>query len=118
MRRRVADLLRKQSRRPQEVLDGESMLAGEAAPESDLEGLWENEWSERLEKMALEKVRRRVGMKQYQMYYCYVVQEWAVDEVMETLGVSRTQVYAAKSRVGVVYEAALRELEEEGGGEV
>ncbi|MDE2681680.1 MAG: sigma-70 family RNA polymerase sigma factor [Verrucomicrobiota bacterium] len=117
VRRRVADLLRKQARRPQGVRDWESVLALELGPESDLEVLWEKEWSARLELMALEKVRRRVGMKQYQMYYCYVVQEWEVVEVMETLGVSRGQVYSAKSRVGMVYEAALMELEEEGEGE-
>ena len=60
--------------------------------------------------MAFAKVRQRVVMKQYQIFYCYVVQEWSVDQVRETLGVSADQVYTAKRRVGKVFEASLVEL--------
>lgn len=110
VRRRVVDHLRKRGVRPQGVADGEALAEVEGAVLQELEAVWEEEWRDRLVNIALAKVRRRVGMKQYQIFYCYVVQEWAVDQVRETLGVSADQVYTAKRRVGKVFEAALVEL--------
>lgn len=64
--------------------------------------------------LALERVKRRVGPKQFQIFHAYMMQEWTMREVMETLGVSNRQVYMAKYRVGNKFEEELVRLREEG----
>jgi RNA polymerase sigma factor (sigma-70 family) len=63
---------------------------------------------------ALERARRKVSPKQFQIYDAHVVKGWPVEKVMENLGVSRSQVFLAKCRVGKIVESELRNLERDG----
>jgi hypothetical protein len=65
-----------------------------------LEQIWEQEWQSNLLHLAMERVRRQVTAKQFQMFDLYVTQEWPMDLVTSTLGVSAARVYMAKMRVG------------------
>jgi RNA polymerase sigma-70 factor (ECF subfamily) len=113
---RIADQLRKRTR----LGSGETDVAREefstrdvadipASPEA--ESVWENEWRVNLMKVALENVKRLVKEEHYQMFDFYVVKEWPVGKVAQTLGVSTGQVYLAKFRVGALIKKEVRRLE-------
>ena len=117
VRFKLGDRFRKQKRRAEKaemvsldvVDEGQILDSGEMA----LEKIWDEEWGKQLIDMALERVKQLVGHRQYQIFYCYVIQEQKAEEVAEFLGVSRGQVYVAKNRVGKVYEGELRILRKE-----
>jgi RNA polymerase sigma factor (sigma-70 family) len=81
-------------------------------PKADvLERMWESEWLENLTTSALEKVKVQVSPKQFQIFHCYVIQEWDAKKVQDHLKVSIAQVYLAKHRVGVIFRRELKLLE-------
>ena len=113
LRSRMADHARKNGRRvPTVSLEYEGLPAVRGRDE--FKQLWNNEWSKRMVSLALERVKRRVGPKQFQIFHAYMMQEWTMREVTETLGVSNRQVYMAKYRVGGKFEEELVRLREEG----
>lgn len=61
--------------------------------------VWDEEWARNLADAAIERVKRRVGAKQFQMFDLYVIKDWPVREVAKTLHVHIAQVYLAKHRV-------------------
>jgi RNA polymerase sigma-70 factor (ECF subfamily) len=70
------------------------------APEAGVVSeVWEEEWARSLADAAIERVKRRVGAKQFQMFDLYALKEWPVGEVARTLHVNIAQVYLAKHRV-------------------
>lgn len=66
----------------------------------ELERLWEAEWEENLLHAALQRVRAQVNPKQFQIFDLYVMKHKPAKEVRQFLGVSATEVYLAKHRVG------------------
>jgi len=74
---------------------------------------WETEWQNNLLKAALDRVRRRVREEQYQVFDLYVIREWPVERITQTLGVSATQVYLAKLRITRLIQKEVRRLEKE-----
>ncbi|MGB0993527.1 MAG: sigma-70 family RNA polymerase sigma factor [Akkermansiaceae bacterium] len=80
-----------------------------------LERLWDVEWKKNLADAALEKVKAQVSPKQYQIFDCYVIREWDAGKVQKQLGVSMSQVYLAKHRVGKILKKELAKLNEDAG---
>jgi RNA polymerase sigma-70 factor (ECF subfamily) len=74
----------------------EKVPAHEAGVVSEV---WEEEWGRNLADAAIERVKRRVGAKQFQMFDLYALKEWPVGEVARTLHANIAQVYLAKHRV-------------------
>ena len=110
--RRVSDHFRHAERETIGVEPGE--LAGHPSTiPSDLEQLWDDEWHQWLVDMALQQVKQKVSARQYQIFYACAIREWDVAAVMETFDANRDQVYQARSRVGKVFDAAVKELEEQ-----
>jgi RNA polymerase sigma-70 factor (ECF subfamily) len=70
-----------------------------AAEASVVGEVWEEEWAKNLADAAIERVKQRVGAKQYQMFDLYVLKEWPVRDVAKTLHANIAQVYLAKHRV-------------------
>jgi RNA polymerase sigma-70 factor (ECF subfamily) len=66
----------------------------------EVEAHWDSEWEKNLMNAALERIKRQVKSKQFQIFDLYVLQKWSVAEVARTLRVSATQVYLAKHRIG------------------
>jgi len=95
--------------------DGErrtAVIENFADPKGDhLERMWTREWSSNLTELALRAVKAKVSPLQYQIFHSYVVKEWGVDKVKEELGVTATQVYLAKHRVGRVMRKEVERLE-------
>ena len=77
----------------------------------NLDVVWETEWENAVMEAALERVRRQVKPKQYQIFDLYVVKKWALEKVVETLGVSAGQVYLAKHRISNLIKAEVKNLE-------
>ncbi len=78
-----------------------------------LDRLWEREWMSNLADVALDRVKKQVSPKQYQIFHAYVVKEWEVAKVKAELGVSQSQVYLAKHRVGALVKEEIERLKRE-----
>lgn len=115
---RIADQLRKRlpSDRPRatRVGDNRRTRTTDRIPDPDgsaLEKIWDEEWTQNLRDVALDRVKRKVKAKHYQIFDLYVVKNWPVTKVTETLGVSTTQVYLARHRVGLLLRREIKKLE-------
>jgi RNA polymerase sigma factor (sigma-70 family) len=78
-----------------------------------LEQVWENEWRTNLTEVALERVKKLVSPKQFQIFHANVIKEWDTDKVKKELGVSQSQVYLAKHRVGGLVKKEIENLKRE-----
>ena len=58
-------------------------------------------------------MKGKVSPKQFQIFDCYVVQDWSADKVRKELGVSIAQVYLAKHRVGSILKKEIQKLEKQ-----
>ena len=84
-------------------------VADPAAPA--LEVIWETEWQKNLMDAAIQKVKRRVPIEQYQMFDFYVLKKWPVRKVAQALKVSVGRVYLAKHRVSGLIKKEVELLE-------
>ncbi|MEM7146027.1 MAG: sigma-70 family RNA polymerase sigma factor [Verrucomicrobiota bacterium] len=78
-----------------------------------LERIWDLEWKESITELALKSLRSKVSPEQYQIFYLYVVKGWATNKVRDHLGVTATQVYLAKHRVGRLMKKEVERLEQQ-----
>lgn len=78
---------------------------------NNLDEIWEGEWQRTLLERAVTKVRQEVRPLQFQIFDCYVLKQWPVEKVAKTLGVSATQAYIAKLRVGKKLRDEVKRLE-------
>ena len=77
----------------------------------NLEAIWEEEWRSNVFSAAIDKVKRRVNARQYQIFDLYVMKQWPVKKVAATLGVSSGQVYLAKHRIFALVKKEITVLE-------
>ena len=111
---KVADFLRKKYREgavrvelPPEVFDvrADETLINDA--------VWDEEWQAYLLREALETVGRDTSTRAMQIFHMSAVQGLSVEQIRETLGLSRTQVYLAKYRVGSLGKKEIARLRKE-----
>jgi RNA polymerase sigma factor (sigma-70 family) len=76
----------------------------------DLDACWEEQWQKGLLDTATERVKNQVSPKQFQMFELYVLREWPVRKVAQTLDVSATQVYLAKHRISGLLKKEVQRL--------
>jgi len=81
--------------------------------ELDIDAVWNDEWERNLFDAALDKVKRQIPGKQYQIFDAYVLREMPPGKVAKSLGVSMAQVYVTKHRVGKLLKKEIKRLEEE-----
>ena len=119
-RRRIADHLRKVYREPPQHVSQRNAeetartptVEKAADPASlELDRIWEEEWQKNLLEAAIQRVRRQVDPKQFQIFDSYVLKQWPVDDVKKTLGVSAAQVYLAKHRISALIKKEIKKLE-------
>ena len=114
---RVADQLRKRlPEKPHAARDPGTARTATIARAVDpagpeLEAVWNSEWNSSLLDAALDRVKRKVSPRQYQIFDCYVVKEWPAQRVQRDLGVNRAQVYLAKHRVASLLKKELEALQ-------
>lgn len=118
---RVKDLLRVKYRREAREIHGldrsetqTEFILRQADPSPDqFKEMADEEWTALVMDSALRKTKAQVSPMQFQLFHAYVIEEWPVEKVMKTYGVSRDQVYQAKRRVGQAYSAAAQDAEQE-----
>jgi len=77
----------------------------------DLEAEWDHEWEKNIFDAAIERVKRQVRAKQYQIFDLYVLKRWPVQKVARTLGVNVGRVYLAKHRISALIKKELKNLQ-------
>src|SRR5882724_2402642 len=78
---------------------------------TDLDELFENEWRRGLLTAALERVKGKFSLKQYQIFDLLVVKEWPPADVARSLGVSIANVYVTKHRLSAAVRKEVKLLE-------
>ncbi len=118
IRRRIIDHLRKKARAPKPEPEttsdsGKTALIEKVAdPAGDfVSAIWEEEWQKNVFSAAVENVKRKVAAKQFQMFDCYTLKGWAVEDVARNLGATVGQIYTAKSRVSALIKEEIQRLE-------
>ena len=79
----------------------------------ELERIWDQEWQSHRTSIALERVKQQISPKQFQIFDCYVLKEWSVEDIKRKLDYSSGQIYMAKYRVGKLLKQELEKLLEE-----
>ena len=79
-----------------------------------LDTVWQEEWEKHLMTMALERVKRRVSPRQFQMFDLHVLQKLTVPQTARTLQASMASVYMAKHRVARQLAKELQKIKETG----
>ena len=113
---RIGDQLRKRTH----PVAGEATVAGATAQrleeiaagvDANSESIWEQEWQSNLLAAATERVKHRIKEEHYQIFDFYVLRQWPVKKVTQTLGISAAQVYVVKHRVARLIRREIRALE-------
>lgn len=76
-----------------------------------LDSAWQEEWERHLMSVALERVKRQVSPRQFQMFDLQVRQNLSAQETARTLQASVASVYMAKHRVARLVKKEVRKLE-------
>ena len=79
----------------------------------DLETVFETQWQRSLYAGALERVKAKFSLKQFQIFDLAVAQEWPAADVAKSLGVSLANVYVIKHRVSAAIAKEIKGLEKE-----
>ena len=80
---------------------------------ADLEALFETQWRQSLFTLALERVKEKFSLKQFQIFDLLVVKEWPGSDVAKALGVSLANVYVTRHRVSAAIAREIKRLENE-----
>jgi RNA polymerase sigma factor (sigma-70 family) len=80
-----------------------------------LERIWEEEWQHNLMDVALDRVKQKVSIKEFQIFDLYVLKAWPVSEVSKMLHVSAAHAYVTKHRISGLIKKELKKLEGEMG---
>ncbi|MGB8166301.1 MAG: sigma-70 family RNA polymerase sigma factor [Chthoniobacteraceae bacterium] len=75
-----------------------------------IETVWDHEWERNLFQGALERVKKRVAARQFQIFECCVIKRWSAARVAEALRVNVAQVYLAKHRVSALMKKEVAAL--------
>lgn len=75
-----------------------------------IETVWDREWERNLFEAALERVKKRVNARQFQIFDCCVIKRWPAPRVAEALRVNVAQVYLAKHRVSAMMKKEVAAL--------
>ncbi len=117
-RRRIVDHFRKRARTPQRQAEPPTEPGSTGALEkipdpagNHVNAIWEEEWKQNLVAAALRNVKRKAEAKQFQMFDCYALKGWPVDEVAKNLNATVGQIYTAKSRVAALIKKEIERLE-------
>jgi RNA polymerase sigma-70 factor (ECF subfamily) len=78
---------------------------------AELDSLWDSEWQKNLLDAAIERAKRYVTPRQFQIFDLAVLRDVATGEVCQLLKVNAAQVYLARHRVGTIVKKEVKRLE-------
>jgi|ERR1022692_341298 RNA polymerase sigma-70 factor (ECF subfamily) len=80
---------------------------------ADLDAVFETHWRKSLFGAALERVKTKFSLKQFQMFDLVVLKEWPAAEVARSLGVTIANVYVTRHRISAAIKKETRALEKQ-----
>jgi RNA polymerase sigma-70 factor (ECF subfamily) len=83
------------------------------AAATDLDALFESQWRKNLFAAALDRVKARFNLKQFQIFDLLVLKEWPAADVARSLGVSLANVYVTRHRIAAAIKRETKRLENE-----
>lgn len=113
---RISDQLRKRRKdrllvHPAEENSGYDFMEEIPDPLANrLNDLWESEWEHNLLGAALERVKKRVEPRDYQVFCLSTMKNWSGLKIARNMKVSLTHVYTIKHRVSKEVKAVLAQL--------
>lgn len=114
-RSKIANQFALRARHPTPPEDPPTDLPGSpgapAETSDQFERSWDEEWQRNLMETAIQRVKTRVSIEQYQMFDLFALKQWPVREVARTLGVTVGHVYVAKHRVAKLVREEIEALE-------
>ena len=79
----------------------------------DIAQTWEAEWQRHIFDAAMERLKRKVDAKHYQIFDCLAVKQWPAAKVASNLGVGIAQVYLVKHRLSAQLKKEVAALEKQ-----
>ncbi len=76
-----------------------------------LEQTWDEEWEKNLLDAAIERVKRKVDSKQYQLFDLHVLKKWSVAKVARTFKVNPGRIYLVKHRINGLIKKEIAHLQ-------
>ncbi len=117
-RRRIADQFRKRDpylqarvRKPDDTRQTGTLDRIPDTSVPDLDQIWDQEWEQNLVESAIERVKTKVDPKQFQIFDLYVLRQWTVSKVSQSLQVSAARIYLAKHRISALVKKEIKLLE-------
>jgi len=114
---RIADQFRKRQRgvehQPLGHNSPDETATIERVPDAagpELDAVWDEEWERNLVGAAIERVKKKVDPKQYQLFDLYVLKKWTVLKVAQTLRVNPGRVYLSKHRINQLIKKEIDHL--------
>jgi RNA polymerase sigma-70 factor (ECF subfamily) len=80
---------------------------------ADLRVTWDEEWQRHVFQAALDRLKRRVDARHYQIFDCLAVKLWPASRVASELGVGIAQVYLVKHRLSAQLKREVAALEKQ-----
>lgn len=118
-RSKIANLHEKKARNPSVHPPEDASLAtpilervADMKQQEDWERLWDSEWEKNLMDAAIQRVKRRVSIEQFQMFDLFVLKGWPARQVAKTLHVTVAHVYVAKHRISKLVQKEIAQLEQ------
>lgn len=83
-----------------------------ADPDSlNYQDIWEAEWQKNLMDVAIDRVKKQVKARQFQIFDLYVLKNWSVAEIRKTLKVNAAQIYLNKHRISGLLKKEIKRIE-------
>jgi RNA polymerase sigma factor (sigma-70 family) len=79
----------------------------------DLDALFEAQWRKTQFAIALDRVKGKFSLKQFQIFDLLVVKEWPAVEVAKALGVSVTNAYVTRHRISAAVKKETKRIEQQ-----
>jgi RNA polymerase sigma-70 factor (ECF subfamily) len=112
---RIADQFRKRApgtaKSPTRRVTRETATIERIPDGFDLRAAWDTEWQQHVFQAAMERLKRRVDAKHYQIFDCLMVKQWSASKVAASLSVSIAQVYIVKHRLSAQLKKEVAVLE-------
>lgn len=80
---------------------------------ANLDTLFETQWRKNLLAAALERVKPKFSLKQFQIFDLHALKEWPAADVAKSLGVSLANVYVTKHRIAAAVKKEMARMERE-----
>ena len=79
-----------------------------------IEQVWETEWQQNLLDAAMQRIKRQVNPKHYQVFELYALKNWPASKVAATMDVNLAQVHLIKHRIASLVKKEVSRLQKKG----